>query len=185
MVWDKTKPEDTTKLRNLGTVIRPNWEAIETGADTFLPQALNLSDRTAAGLANDPTAIANSVILYSKQDSAGKPQIFAIDPDSVISQLTGNSYTETVNGGTAGGTLYKTVRYVGDGTRIVEYSGTTTAFSGSKTVTFPEALTVIYTAEVTANDGNVQKTSVVKTTAGLIIYTENSITINWFAQGRI
>lgn len=185
MAFDKTQPQNTTKLRNLGVVIRPNWDAIETADSTFIPEALNLADRTAAGIANDPTAIADSVILYSKQDGSGNPQSFAIDPSSNIYQLTGNSFTETVNAGTAAGTLYKVVRFVGDGTRIVEYSGTTAAFSGNATVTFPEALGVIYTATVSANDVNVQKMSVGKGVGGLTIYTENSVTVNWFAQGRI
>ena len=93
MAWDKSKPTDTTKLRNLGTVIRPNWDAIESADATFIPEALNLADRTALGVANDPTALADTVILYSKQDGAGKPQAYAIDPDSVISKLTGGSFT--------------------------------------------------------------------------------------------
>lgn len=186
MVFDKTQPTNTTKLRNLGVVVRPNWDAIESADSTFIPEALNLADRTAGVIVpTDPTAIADTMIFYSKQDGSGNAQIFAIDPSSNIYQLTGNSYTETVNGGTAAGTLYKVVRYVGDGTRIVEYSGTTAAFSGNATVTFPEALTVVYTATVSANDTNVQKMSVVKGTAGLTIYTENSVTVNWFAQGRI
>ena len=185
MAFNKTQPQNTTKLRNLGIVIRPNWEAIETADSTFIPEALNLTDRTAAGLASDPTAIADTVILYSKQDASGNPQIFSIEPSSTIYQLTGNNYTETTNPVTAAGTSYKVVRYVGDGTRIVEYSGTTAAFSGNATVTFPETLGVIYSAIVSANDVGVQKMSVVKGVSGLTIYTENNVTVNWFAQGRI
>jgi len=93
MSWDKTQPTDTTKLRNLGTVIRPNWDAIETADSTFIPEALNLTDRTAAGLAVDPTAIADAMIAYSKQDASGNPQLYAIDPSSVITKLTGGSLT--------------------------------------------------------------------------------------------
>lgn len=98
MSWDKTQPTDTTKLRNLGVVIRPNWEAIETADSTFIPEALNLADRTAAGLANDPTAIADTVILYSKQDASGDPQAYVIDPSSVITKLTGGSLTAAASG---------------------------------------------------------------------------------------
>lgn len=89
MAWSKVEPQNTTKLRRLGIVIRPNWEAIEEADATFKPQALNLADRTPLVAPNDPTAIAASVILYSKQDGAGKPQVYSIDPDSSISQLTG------------------------------------------------------------------------------------------------
>jgi len=98
MAWDKSKPTDTTKLRNLGTVIRPNWDAIESADATFIPEALNLADRTALGVANDPTALADTVILYSKQDGAGKPQAYTIDPDSTITQLTGGTTTFAVKG---------------------------------------------------------------------------------------
>ena len=98
MVFDKTQPQGSTKIRNLGDVITPNWDAIETGDSTFLPQALNLADRDSLAIASDPTAIADSVILYSKQNAAGKPQAYAIDPDSVISPLTGGSFTEAASG---------------------------------------------------------------------------------------
>lgn len=98
MAWDKTQPQNSTKLRNGPAVIRPNWDAIETADSTFIPEALNLTDRTAAGLPNDPTALADVVILYSKQDVAGKPQGYTIDPDSVITKLTGGTQTEAVKG---------------------------------------------------------------------------------------
>jgi len=99
MTWDATQPQNTTKLRNLGAVIRPNWEAIEAGDSSFIPQALNLADRTPLGVANDPIAIADTMILYSKQDVSGNPQIYAIDPSSIITKLTnGNTLTAAANG---------------------------------------------------------------------------------------
>ena len=93
MAFDPTQPQDTTKLRNLGNVIRPNWVAIETADSTFIPEALNLANRTPLVAPNDPTAIADTVILYSKEDGSGDPQVYAIDPSSVITQLTGGSLT--------------------------------------------------------------------------------------------
>jgi len=93
MVWDKTKPQGSTKIRNLGVVITPNWEAIETADSTLLLQAINLADRDALGIASDPTAIADSVITFCKKDASGKPQGYAIDPDSLITKLTGGSLT--------------------------------------------------------------------------------------------
>jgi hypothetical protein len=85
MAFDKTQPKNTTKIRLLGEVIRPNWEAIESGDNTFMPKAINLENR----VSSDPTAIANSVIIYAKEDTTGKPQLFSIDPDSVVTQLSG------------------------------------------------------------------------------------------------
>jgi len=96
--WDITQPTNTTKLRNLGVVIRPNWQAIETADSTFIPEALNLTDRTAAGLANDPTAISDAMIVYSKQDGSGNPQLYSIDPSSTVTKLTGGSSTQSANG---------------------------------------------------------------------------------------
>jgi len=99
MAWDKTQPKNTTKIRNLGEVIRPNWDAIETADSTFIPEAMNLADRDVAvpGTVN-PTAIADTIILYSKQDASSKPQLYTIDPDSVITKLTGGSLTAALPG---------------------------------------------------------------------------------------
>lgn len=88
MAWDPTQPEDTTKLRNLGVVIRPNWAAIVGGDSTFKPQALNYANRTVAGVPVDPTAVADTYITYAKTDAAGNTEMFAIDEDSNVIQLT-------------------------------------------------------------------------------------------------
>jgi hypothetical protein len=98
MVWDKAEPQNTTKLRNLGIVIRPNWDAIEDGDATFKPVALNLNNRTPLAVPNDPTAIAETVILYTKDDASGNPQLNAIDQSSTITKLTGGSSTQSTNG---------------------------------------------------------------------------------------
>jgi len=183
--WDKSQPQDTTKLRRLGIVTRPNWEAIESADATFLPQALNLADRNAAGVPADPTAIPKSVILYSKQDGAGKPQLYSIDPDSNIFAFTGNKVTEGVNGGTAGGTLIKTEINI-QGGRYVTYSGQTTAAVGSGTITFPENFTVFHTAIATAAIGIPVEVSIVGGVAGASIYRGVELTsVYWQVTGRI
>lgn len=93
MVWDVSQPTDTTKIRNLGTVIRPNWQAIQEADSTFKPYALNLDNRTPLAVPNDPAAIADSYILYCKDDAAGDPQLFGIDASSNIVQFTGGAPT--------------------------------------------------------------------------------------------
>ena len=99
MAWDKTFPTASTKIRNLSTGIPNNWDAIETADSTFIPEALNLLNRASdGGLSNDPTAIADTVILYSKEDSNGDAQLYAIDPSSNITQLTQFSTSEASNG---------------------------------------------------------------------------------------
>lgn len=88
MAWDTLQPTNTTKIRNLGVVIRPNWAAIQTADPTFTPDAFNFRDRTAAGLAVNPTAIATAYIGYCKQDAAGNPEFFGIDAASNVIQFS-------------------------------------------------------------------------------------------------
>jgi hypothetical protein len=90
MVFDKTQPTNTTKIRNLGVVIRPNWQAIEEADATFKPQAINFPNRTVLGIAVDPPAIADTMVLYCKTNSGGNTVMYAKDPASRISQITGS-----------------------------------------------------------------------------------------------
>lgn len=110
MAFDKTQPTDTTKIRNLGVVIRPNWQAIAEADSTFQPWALNLIDRTGAAIVpTDPAAISTSYILYSKQDSGGNKELFGISPAGNILQLTKGAASAGANGETClpGGILIK------------------------------------------------------------------------------
>jgi len=88
MAWDATQPTDTTKIRNLGVVIRPNWVAIETADTTFRPQAVNFKDRTVAGLPVNPTALADAFITFCKTDTAGNSELFGIDENSNVIQYS-------------------------------------------------------------------------------------------------
>lgn len=115
MAFDKTQPTDTTKIRNLGTVIRPNWDAIETADSTFKPYAINLQNRTPLGVSNDPATIADTSIIYVKDDGAGNPELYSKDGSGNIIQMT--------EGGRIGGpsTNFKINNYrFGSGT--VDYS---------------------------------------------------------------
>lgn len=105
MVWDKTEPTNSTKLRNLGIVIRPNWLAIEEADSSFQPDAMILTDRTPLGVSNDPTAAVsggtsrgNGYTLYCKQDSSGDQQLYGIDPSSNIIQFTSGAPTLAATG---------------------------------------------------------------------------------------
>lgn len=88
MAFDTTQPTDTTKLRLVGNVIRPNWVAIEDGESTFKPKAINLNNRTVSGPSNDPTAIADTFILYSKEDGGGNPELYGINENSDVIQFS-------------------------------------------------------------------------------------------------
>lgn len=88
MTFDKTQPTDTTKIRRLGEVIRPNWVAIEEGDSSFKPYAVNYQNRTPLGVSNDPSTISGSFILYTKEDGAGNPELFGKDSAGNIIQIT-------------------------------------------------------------------------------------------------
>lgn len=88
MAFDKTQPTDTTKIRNLGTVIRPNWVAIEEAGATFRPYALNLQNRTPLAVANDPATIADTSIVYVKDDGSGNPELYSKDGSGNIIQMS-------------------------------------------------------------------------------------------------
>lgn len=88
MVWLITEPTDNTEIRNLGVVIRPNWVAIEEADATFLPQAINLNNRTVSGPTNDPTAITDAFLMYCKEDASGNPELFGRNESSQIVQFT-------------------------------------------------------------------------------------------------
>ena len=187
MAYDKTQPISTTKIRNLSTVIPDNFEAISSADATFKPNAINYADRTAdIPLDNDPTVIPASVIAYCKQDGSANPQLYAIDPSTNITQITGSSFTETTNAGTAGGTLYKVVWTMFPGNTIVFYGGLTDQFSGSRTITLPQAYDTLYSAWCTPRDGTANPVSFTSgNTTTITIHTSSALTISWGAIVKI
>src|SRR3990167_6051303 len=87
MAFVPGEPQDTTKIRDLGAVIRPNWSAIQTADSSFKPYAINLIERTSAGQPGDPTAIADTFIIFSKDDGADA-EFYGIDENSNVIQLS-------------------------------------------------------------------------------------------------
>lgn len=98
MSWDASQPTDTTKIRNLGVVIRPNWAAIEQGDLSLKPFAINLNNRTQLTVADDPTIIEDSYIIYSKEDSKGVAQLWGVDFQNNKTQLTTSDFQLEQNG---------------------------------------------------------------------------------------
>jgi len=93
MAWDKTKPTDAEKIRNLGIVIRPNWEAIEEGDDVGVANMLEmrsvqLDNRTGLAANNDPTTNAGTHYVYSKEDGGGDQEGFMKDSAGNVIQMT-------------------------------------------------------------------------------------------------
>lgn len=110
MTFDPTEPADDTKIRDLGVVIRPNWEAIEEATSSFKPWATNFTDRTAAGIIpEDPASIPDAYITYCKQDTEGNAELFGISDANNILQLTKGAVTNAAIGETCipGGVLIK------------------------------------------------------------------------------
>lgn len=192
MTWDRTQPENTTKLRNVGNVIRPNWEAIELADSTFQPEAINFTDRTVAGVPNNPVAITDAYISFSKTDAAGNTELFGIDESSNVIQF---SYGGRM-GGPATDLTVDTIRFGSSTTNytrdniIQAYgqftsNGTTVVASGCTIsrlatgvyqITFSSVLpTTNYVAVATAfNEGNARICKINdKTTSTFRLYINN------------
>jgi len=153
------------------------WTAL---ADNGMHKQISLNDVIADPNLPDPQAS-----LYLKT-IAGNSQLFFENFDvggavNVVRQMTDLVIANLVNPGTAGGSLYRVDLPIG----ITIYMGTTNAFTGNATVTFPVAYTTIYSPIVSANDVNVQRISVTDGVGGLTIYTENNIMVNWITIGTI
>jgi len=93
MTWDKTLPGDTEKIRRLGQVIRPNWEAIEEGDDVGVSNMLQmrsvqLDNRTGLAANNDPITNSGTHYLYSKDDGAGTQEAYMKDSAGNVIQVT-------------------------------------------------------------------------------------------------
>lgn len=89
MAWDASKPSDSEKIRNLGIVIRANWDAIEESEDTFAPWAIKLTNRTDVGAAsNNPATLASATQLFCKDDSGAVAELFLRDAAGTVKQLT-------------------------------------------------------------------------------------------------
>ncbi len=98
MSWDASQPTDTTKIRNLGVVIRPNWSAIERGDPSLKPWAINLTNRTQLTISDDPDIIEDSYIVYSKEETDGVAQLWGVDFNNNKTQLTSSEFQLEQNG---------------------------------------------------------------------------------------
>lgn len=186
--WSATDPTDTEKIRLLGQVIRPNWNAIETADSSFLPQAINFKNRTPSIVPINPAAIADSLIAFSKDDASSVAQLFSINENSEIEQLTGNLSSNTLNKG--GGTYY-TYKIPGALGIILKFGqcNSNTYGSGGTEVEFAAGdhfptnnLGVILSVSSTAS---ITYSADTLTTAGFQAYNSNgSLTSYFFAWGN-
>lgn len=98
MAFDKTLPNNQTKIRNYPTVLTDNFAGIQEGDESFQPWQLNMIDRdSVAGApppASDPTRIDDTMIIFSKEDGAANTELFVMDDNNTanIIQFTENGY---------------------------------------------------------------------------------------------
>lgn len=92
MAWNKALPGNSEKIRDLGRVIRPNWEAIEEADETagtpLSVRATLMADRSVVAVAADPVVSGATTYLYSKQDGGGVQEAYIRDAASNIVQMT-------------------------------------------------------------------------------------------------
>lgn len=149
MSWDNMEPANTTKIRNLGMVIRPNWEAIEQADPSFQPWATNLTDRTAANISANPTALDTAYTLFCKQDLEGNPELFGINSKSAVMQFTRGSVLNAPDGSSflPGGLIFKWGRFnMGQGVTNVDVT-----YPGEA---FPHAVYSVVISSTTSNASN-------------------------------
>jgi len=176
----QSRPQIASNFSDLDTVFNDNHIGFSQAQDRGEHRKVTFNS-----VIVDPAEVDPKASLYIKT-IAGDSELFFENYDNagaanIVRQLTNLNITNLGNAGTAGGTLYRIDLPV----NVTVYCGTTNAFSGNRTVTFPVAFTTIYSTTVSANDVNVQKTSVVQAVGGLTVYTENSVQVNWVAIGRI
>ncbi len=75
MAWSALLPADTEKIRDLGSVIRDNWDAIEQNDTAVAATSLNqwvvhLIDRATIGGANTPARIDDIGMVYCRNDGS-------------------------------------------------------------------------------------------------------------------
>lgn len=94
MAFDKTLPNNTTKIRNYPTVLTANFAGLEEGQDSLQIWKANFIERNAipSAPAVDPSRIDDTMQIYSKQNADGETDLYVLDdrsPANVI-ELTEN-----------------------------------------------------------------------------------------------
>lgn len=81
MAWDKTLPNNGTKIRNYPTVLTANFAAVEEGGDTLQLWKANFIERNAipSAPAVTPTRIDDTMQFFSKQNADGETDMYLLD----------------------------------------------------------------------------------------------------------
>jgi len=135
-----------------------------------------------APLGANPNQTSPIASLYTKTDSGATQLFFQNDNGaSFVRQMSFATPTNLVNGGTAGGTLYKIpLGFLG----ITIYAGETASFSGTRTVIFSTPFTTIISSSVSAQTAGANVTvTAIQNNASLTIGTSGAVAVNWIAIG--
>ena len=121
MAWDSGKPTDQQKIRSLGTVIRPNWDAIEQGdivgtSDMLRQYSLQLRNRNDAAVVVDPVTQGETFYLYSKEDGGGVAEGYFRDAAGNIVQISNDGKI----GSLATSYEAENINFDGDATRVFD-----------------------------------------------------------------
>lgn len=121
MDFDKTLPNNTTKIRNYPSVLTANFSSIEEGDDSLQHWKSNFIERNAIPSAPpvDPTRIDDTMQIFSKQNADGETDLFVIDD-----RATANIIEITENGKIGGQSTQAVVQDISFGTETTDYSST-------------------------------------------------------------
>lgn len=89
MTYDPNVPAATQRISDTQAPIQTNFDFIQKGNPTFLPESINLNNRTQIGpINNDPDTLANAFRLYCKEDGDNNPELFGRNEEGDILQFT-------------------------------------------------------------------------------------------------
>ena len=89
MTYDPNVPAPTQRISDTQAPIQTNFNFLQSGDASFLPESINLNNRTQIGpINNDPDTLANSFRLYCKEDGDNNPELFGRNEEGDILQFT-------------------------------------------------------------------------------------------------
>ena len=146
MTYSPDVPAATQRISDTQAPIQTNFEFLQTGDESFLPESINLNNRTQIGpINNDPDTLANAFRLYCKEDANDNPELFGRTDAGDILQLTSGNTSDAVAGHTflPGGLLLQW-------DKVVVTSGNTITFNEEFAIA-PYFVTFIPTGTSTRN----------------------------------
>lgn len=169
MVWDRSQPTDNTKLRLAPGVIRPNWDALETGGVPF--DMLRLEEQ-----AGNPTRVDNRGFIFAKQGSSGFTELYYLNDNNPadVTQLTSGAVAQLVP--TAPTLNANSGRVYLPGGLLMQWGNASFAAVATSSPTFSTAFTTVYTVTGTTSVGDRKFAITAITNAGFTWASESAAT---------